>query len=59
MKKLMESLKDVLSLVEDNILVRNIDGDNDRQHFLRQGIHLTQILKNAQQAINEAERKED
>jgi len=41
------ALKDIFSLIDDNILIRNIADDGDIMKFMEQGIRLTNTLANA------------
>lgn len=51
---LADALRDVLKLIEDQILVRNTDNDADIRAFLQQGMRLTSALKAAQDALKSA-----
>jgi hypothetical protein len=51
--RLVKCLNNILALIEDGDLVRNTDNDNDIKYFLKQGIRITQTLKEAQEAIDE------
>jgi hypothetical protein len=41
----------MLRLVEDGILVRNTRDDDDFMKFMRDSVRLTQVLKDAQEAL--------
>lgn len=56
--ELYKALKDILSLVEDDILIRNTNQDDNYHAFLKQGLRLLPTLKKCQQAIAKAEGKE-
>ena len=45
-------LAEVLSLIEDNILVRNIEDDDDIMKFLKQGTRLTNTLYKAKEYLD-------
>ena len=55
--KLQESLRAVLSLVDDNTLVRNTEEDSNRRSFLTQGLYLVCILASAHTALAEADKQ--
>ena len=42
-------IKDIFSLIDENILIRNTDNDHDTMAFLKQSIRITQTLKKAQE----------
>lgn len=44
----------LFSLIESGVIVRNTDGDADAMHFLRQGMQIGAVIKNAQAAIAKA-----
>ena len=46
------TLAEVLSLIEDNILVRNIEDDDDIMKFLKQGTRLTNTLYKAKEYLD-------
>lgn len=50
-ERILVILKNVMQLIEDKDLVRNISGDGDPMTFLRQGIRITNALKDAAKLI--------
>jgi len=53
LNKQVAIIKEVMKLIDDGILIRNIDNDGDFMAFVKQGIQLTQILKSAQEILEE------
>ena len=51
---LADALRDVLNLIDDQILVRNTDNDADMRAFLQQAGQITRVLKAAQDALKSA-----
>ena len=52
---LLEALKNIWGLVEDNTLVRNISRDNEKNYYLEQGLRIVHVLGKVQVAIAKAE----
>ncbi len=52
---LVNALKEVIGLIDDQVLVRNTDKDEDIMAFVRQATRITSVLKNAQQTISNTE----
>lgn len=50
--ELLKSLKDVLQLIEDDILVRDTSMDSDYRHFLKTGTRVVNVLGQAIRAID-------
>jgi hypothetical protein len=48
------AIKDIFSLIDENILVRNTADDGDIMKFMKQGIRITNTLANAKKLIDEA-----
>lgn len=54
---LADALRNVLKLIDDQILVRNTDRDHDMRAFLQQAGQITRVLKTAQDALKSANEK--
>lgn len=50
-------IKEILSLIEDDILVRNTKDDGDMGAFIKQGIRITNTLYKANEIIKQMEGK--
>lgn len=57
--ELYEALEALLDLIDENVLVRNIEGDDSYPLYLSQGFHLVITLKRAQQALAKAEQQKE
>jgi len=47
-KSTPDVLRDILDLIEENILVRNIEHDHDVPSFMRHGLRVLLVLKEAE-----------
>ncbi|KKM71854.1 hypothetical protein LCGC14_1426380 [marine sediment metagenome] len=51
--KAVEALEEILLLIDEKILIRNISEDHNIMAFMKQGIRITNALAKAQKAISE------
>jgi hypothetical protein len=49
-----EALQELMQLIDDQVLVRNISDDKDVMKFFKQGLRIARVLKMAQIALEES-----
>ncbi|MCP4986741.1 MAG: hypothetical protein GY928_12010 [Colwellia sp.] len=52
--RLLEALQGIISLINNEDLVRNTDNDDDFKYFMKQATEITNTIVKSQEAINKA-----